>query len=98
MTDTTDDTQHPNEACAICGGHAGLETSPEGSACDICDTWVCDEHVDYAYMRELHENANAYGQEYEGVDPICTQCSTERRFPSSYPTPADQSGQVTVPE
>lgn len=98
MTDTTNDTQHPNEACVICGGHAGLETSPEGSACGICDIWVCDEHVDYAYMNELHKNAHAYGQEYEGVDPICTSCSAARSLPRNYPTPADQTGTVEVPE
>lgn len=92
------ETEQHNETCAICNGHAGLETSPEGSVCEICDTWICDTHVDYAYMRELHENARAYGQEYEGVDPICTNCSAERRLPRDYPTPADQSGQVTVPE
>ena len=63
-----------HETCNICGGLAGFETGPEGEACATCSNWVCQEHVDYAYMSRMSEET---GREY--VDPICTECAREGR-------------------
>lgn len=79
---TFDDEFVPNETCDICGGHAGFESSPEGSRCSVCDLLVCDDHVSYRYMRKLYEDS---GGEYEGTDPICTECEEEGRIPREYP-------------
>lgn len=65
---------HEENPCDICGGFAGFETSPEGEACATCSNWVCEEHVDWAYMRKLHIET---GKEY--AYPICTQCAKEGR-------------------
>jgi len=77
--------QQHNESCALCGAFAGHESSPEGSACSTCDRWVCDTHVDYAYMRQLHEQASAKGVEFESADPICTACGGDGAIPAGYP-------------
>ena len=50
--------------CEICGGFAGLEVSPEGQRCDICDRWICND-CEYT------------GIDYDG-DVVCKKCSAER--------------------
>lgn len=65
-----------NETCDICGGFAGFETSPEGSVCEAsgCGIWVCDNCVDYKYMKKM---AGLTGEEY--ADAICVECAKEGR-------------------
>lgn len=40
----------PQEECEICGGFAGIDTSPEGMICSECYLWVCTDCVDWKGM------------------------------------------------
>lgn len=98
MTHTSNDTDGLKETCDICSGPAGHETSPEGQPCDSCDAWICDQHVDYRYLRILHENADKHGHAFEGTYAICTECSAKGRLPNDYPAPAPERDEILVPE
>lgn len=98
MTTHTLDAEGLKTRCDICNAPAGLETSPEGQPCDICDAWVDDQCVDYRYLRVLHENATKHGHAFEGTYAICTECSAKARLPNDYPAPAPERDEILVPE
>ena len=53
--------------CSICGTLASFERNkedpPEGEVCIECHEWVCDDCVDWTYMKKI-----------QGEDPICKKC------------------------
>jgi hypothetical protein len=62
---TEDDNLRP---CHICGQLAAFEGIDEGEVCGECSAWVCDNCVDWKYMREIDTET-----------PICVVCAKEAK-------------------
>lgn len=59
--------------CSVCSSE--FDWAEGGNVCTRCSEPVCDDHTDWAIMRQISEEIPGA----EGVNPVCTQCGDQLR-------------------